>query len=73
MGSVQEKILQILKDSDRPMTTIEVSRSVYGDYPAWEQTTRRSNIYGKMRMLERQGYVKRSKSLIKKDCLWWLP
>lgn len=72
MGSIQEKIIQALKNSDRPLTTIEIARSVWGNYPEWEHSSRRSNIYGKLKILEKQGCVRNSTSLIKKDKLWWL-
>ena len=69
MGTNQEMILNVLKASDRPLTTIEIVKAVYGDYPEWEHQNHRSNVYSKLKILEKQGFVRMGAKL-ENDRMW---
>ena len=69
MGSIIDRILKVLNESDHPMTTVEITRSVYGNYQSWEHHSHRGTIYAKLTILEKQGFVKKS-GMNKVERMW---
>lgn len=70
--TVREEVEDILKRAKKPLKTTEVVDRLYPTAPPYKKAENRSAVFSKLKMLERYGWVKRTKSKDgKKNVVYW--
>ena len=71
MGTLQDKVIEIMRSKGRPMTAVEISRLVFPDAPSWELSVKKTKIYNCLVRMEKYDEVRKG-AMLDNQRLWVL-
>ena len=71
MGTLQDKVVEVMRTKGRPMTAVEISMLVFPDAPVWEHSVKKAKIYNCLVRMEKYDEVRKG-AMLDNQRLWVL-